>query len=128
MDLSEQFDNAECDLVASDDEYFRAVEAMQKIGADYKVVYKQIDDDLDDYISDKLKADTKHRLGHILIDGSQIHIELYPQEKLNPTLKKLARELKQNGFKIRKNGSEWISVKVDRKPPPILIRGYKVFL
>lgn len=98
LDLSEQFDNAKCDLVTSDDEYFQAVEAMQKIGADYKIVYKQIDDDLDEYISNKLKADTKHRLGHILIDGSQIHIELYPQEMLDPTLKRLARELKQNGF------------------------------
>lgn len=110
LDLSEQFDNAECDLAASDDKYFQAIEAMREIGADYKAVYKRIDDDLDEYISNKLKADTKHRLGHILIDGSQIHIELYPQEKLDPTLKKLVRELKQNGFKIRRNGSEWISV------------------
>lgn len=110
LDLSDQFDNAECDLVASDDKYCQAVEAMREIGADYKAVYKRIDDDLDKYISDKLNADTKHRLGYILIDGSQIHIELYPQEKLDPTLKKLARKLKQNGFKIRRNGSEWISV------------------
>ena len=32
------------------------------------------------------------------------------KKKLDPTLKKLARKLKQNGFKIRRNGSEWISV------------------